>query len=101
MLRQLRSRKRYGIGQKHLNDWRVMKIYCARSFTFSWRKRQTCSRNCTAVWPTGTQKPWREPNSLKGELGYLGLTTASERARDLEQMGHTLNLAQASQSLTL
>ena len=43
----------------------------------------------------------RTAHSLKGELGYLGLTTASERARDLEQMGHTLNLAQAAQSLTL
>ncbi|MGE5734802.1 MAG: hypothetical protein ACM34E_06915, partial [Acidobacteriota bacterium] len=29
----------------------------------SQRKRQTCSRNCTAVWPTGTQKPWREPHT--------------------------------------
>jgi HPt (histidine-containing phosphotransfer) domain-containing protein len=43
----------------------------------------------------------RTAHSLKGELGYLGLTTASERARDLEQMGHTLNLAQAAQWLTL
>lgn len=43
----------------------------------------------------------RTAHSLKGELGYLGLTTASERARDLEQMGRTLNLAQAAQSLTL
>ena len=43
----------------------------------------------------------RTAHSLKGELYYLGLTTASERARDLEQMGHTSNLEQAAQSLPL
>ena len=43
----------------------------------------------------------RTAHSLKGELCYLGLTTASERARDLEQMGHTSSLAQAAQSLPL
>jgi signal transduction histidine kinase/CheY-like chemotaxis protein/HPt (histidine-containing phosphotransfer) domain-containing protein len=39
----------------------------------------------------------RTAHSLKGELSYLGLTSASERARDLEQVGRKSELANADQ----
>jgi signal transduction histidine kinase/CheY-like chemotaxis protein len=43
----------------------------------------------------------RTAHSLKGELHYLGLTAAAERARDMEQIGRTSDLQQAARILPI
>jgi two-component system, sensor histidine kinase and response regulator len=40
----------------------------------------------------------RVAHSLKGELGYLGVVDACQKARDLEQMGRNRNLTQAAET---
>ena len=39
----------------------------------------------------------RTAHSLKGELGYLGISMVSEKARELEMMGRTCNLEQVAE----
>ncbi len=34
-------------------------------------------------------------HTMKGELGYLGVPKITQKARELEQMGHTRSLAEA------
>jgi two-component system sensor histidine kinase/response regulator len=38
-------------------------------------------------------------HSLKGELGYLGISVLSQQARDLEEMGHNRDLPKAASVL--
>jgi signal transduction histidine kinase/DNA-binding response OmpR family regulator len=42
----------------------------------------------------------RTAHSLKGELGYLGVTSASQRARELEEMGRKTDLKEAGSVFT-
>jgi CheY-like chemotaxis protein len=50
-----------------------------------------------AVTEADAQLVERTAHGFKGELGYLGMPTLSQRAHELEQMGHTCNLDHATE----
>ena len=86
-----------GIWTTPWNDWAGTNSFFMKSSRFSWT-------TCPNTWPPlrqaiadgNAEAIERTAHTLKGELGYLGISEVSRKAREMEELGQKSDLRLAA-----